>query len=894
MAKGSKPKIPLLANWLVMRFIDDTLLEEFFGDLQEIHQDRILGKDKVYAKLMYWVDALHLILGFSSLRVFGNQPNPTIMLNNYLKVAIRNLSRNKVFSLINILSLAIGMGVCLVIYQYIHFELSYDRFHSNAKNTYRVTQTAIKNGEELSTGVDVTHGLGPAAKEIVPEIENCVRINPDEIGLIVINQENNERYQEDNMWYVDDGFLQMFDFPLKYGDPDQALNEMHNIVITEQIAARYFGDTDPLGKPLKVSGGVLGGNFIVTGVLSSLPLNSHLQFDFLLPMEFLLEKYGPYKEGGGWHWENFVTYITVNGSADLRAVAQKFDRVIAEHIGENLARRNLSLKTGFQPVTDVHLRSGHLSWDYSGNNGDIQNVHFFAIIATFILIIAWVNYINLSTAHAMHRAKEVGIRKSIGAMKKQLIAQFIMESILINVLAAIMAIGIAYFALPLVNKIIGTEISSYVLQSQHFWLWFSAIIMSGSILSGLYPAFVLSSFKPVSVLKSVATNKKMGLNLRRGLLVFQFLISILLISGTYLVYKQITFMKDQHLGMDIEKILVVNGPRVVLESLKREGATLGSKYQAFKDQALNHHSISAVTATSNVPGKGYTWSGNIRKPGDPENVYDYGSGVLVDTDFATTYNMEFVAKTRFPEQIHAGRWIIINEETVKTFGLGTPLEALNEQLIVFNDTLKILAIAKNVHWSSLRDAYSPILYVLDNEYGVYFSLKINLSDIQRTIAHIKSAYHSVFPEDPFYYFFLDDEFNRQYQADLQFGNLFTVFSLLAVFISCLGLFALVSFSAVLRTKEMGIRKVFGANVEDLMLLLSKEYVLLLMIANVLAIQVVIVAGRYWLNNYAYKTGIGAELLLIPGLLLMIISFVTLSYRTFTTARANPTDSLRTE
>lgn len=358
------------------------------------------------------------------------------MLKHYLKIAYRNLLKNKIFSLINILGLAVGMGVCLLIFQYIHFELSYDQFHSNAQNTYRITQTAIRNGEVLGTGVDVTYALGPRGKETIPEIESFVRIRPEDVGLIVINAENDVRYQENKMWYVDSNFLKMFDFPLKYGNRELILDEKHNIVITEQTATKYFGDINPLGKRLRVSGGTLSGEFIVKGVLKTLPKNSHLQFDFLLPMDFLLENFRQYKEEDGWVWENFVTYITVNESVDIKVVGKKYDQLIHTYIGEKLARLDLSLTTGFQPVADVHLKSDNLSGDPASNNGDIQNVRFFAIIAIFILIIAWVNYINLSTARAMLREKEVGVRKSIGALKKQLICQFMAESVMINFIAS--------------------------------------------------------------------------------------------------------------------------------------------------------------------------------------------------------------------------------------------------------------------------------------------------------------------------------------------------------------------------------------------------------------------------------------------------------------------------
>ncbi len=367
--------------------------------------------------------------------------------------------------------------------------------------------------------------------------------------------------------------------------------------------------------------------------------------------------------------------------------------------------------------------------------------------------------------------------------------------------------------------------------------------------------------------------------------------SVLLISGTYLVYQQITFMKNQDLGFDMEKIMVVNGPRVILETQR---PALESLFQTFKTEVLYHHAISAISGTSHIPGKGYMGSTRIRKLGEPETAIKDGYVIFIDNYFINTYDLEFIAKGRLPNEISNYEWLIINEEAIKTFGLGSPEEALSEQLLVFGDTLNILGVVKNMHWSSLKDANLPVLFTLDNYYGAYFYIKMNMHNIQESIAHIKSAYHTVYPDDPFHYFFLDDEFNQQYQSDLQFRNLFTAFSILAIFIACLGLFALVSYSATLRIKEIGIRKVFGAGVGHLMVLLSWEYMILLFIAITLPVPAIFVGGNAWLENYAYKVGIGFNLFLIPGLILIVISLLTVSYRTYASASANPVESLRRE
>lgn len=881
--------IKRLADRLFRWFCHPDYYDEIAGDLEELYQRN--QEERVrFVQWLYFFQVMGLFR-LSLIRAFPQRylTHPA-MFRHYFNISTRVLLKHKFYTAINILGLAVGMGVCLLIYQYIHFELSYDQFHENSENIYRLTQTTIRNGEDLGTGIYTTYGLGPSGKENIPEVEEFVRIRPDDVGLIVINSERNIRHQENHIWYVDSTFLHMFDFPLNYGSNESALDEQHNIVLTEQMAHKYFGDENPLGKTLSISAGTLSGDFIVSGVLEDLPANSHLQFDFLLPMVFLLDNWRMYRGDEGWDWEDFVTYVTLNETAELDAVMEKFDQLVATYTRTELAKSNTKWKIDLQHLTDIHLKSDFPK-DLASNHEDIRNVQFFAIIGLFILLIAWVNYINLSTARSMQRGKEVGVRKSIGALKNQLISQFMIEAALINAIAALFSLCIAYFTLPVLNSIIGVELAFNVLQIPVFWIVFVLNILFGTLLSGLYPAFLLSSFNPLKVLKSVTITPGRGFSLRKGLIAFQFLMSVLLTSGTYLVYQQITFMKSRDLGFDLERILVVNGPRVVLETSKLKSEDLAPKYQTFKNQVLSHHSIASVSGNSSIPGQGYTYNFSIRKLGEPKHTKQAGNLLLVDDYFAETYNLEFLAGGDF-EELTRRDGVILNEEALKILDLGKPSEAIDENLIFLDDTIRVHGVIKNMHWSSLKNAHTPTFFVHDNLYNVYFSIKINTSNIQESIAHIKSAYQEVFPDDPFHYFFLDDAFNQQYQADLQFRNLFSVFSALAIFIACIGLFALVSYSATLRIKEIGIRKVLGAGVGHLMILLSREYLLLLCIA--VAVPVILFGGKVWLENYAYQVGISLDLFLIPGLMLLLISFLTVSYRTYATAKTNPVESLKTE
>jgi putative ABC transport system permease protein len=440
------------------------------------------------------------------------------MIKHYFKVASRNLARNKIFSFINILGLTIGMGVFLLIFQYVYFEMSYDRFHSNAENIYRLTVTS-KSGGDLNSSAYSGFALGPSGKEMIPEIEQFVRIQPQVERMVVSNKQDNLHYQENRSWYVDSNFLQLFDFPLIYGDPRSALINKHSIVISEEIAHKYFGDSNCLGKELQVNEGLLVGNFTVAGVLKELPSNSHLQFDILLPIPFILENEKLYGETSGWEWDNFVTYVAINKNSDPEKVAGKFDQVFATHIGDILTEERVTSEAGLQPLVDIHLKS-EFTRDIAANNGDSQNITFFAIIAILILFMAWANYINLSTVQALGRAKEIGVKKIIGADRKQLISQFLIESFLVNFLAAVFSIGISYLLLPILNRILGQKLSLDVITNLKFLGGFALVIVVGTLLSSLYSAFILSGYKPLNILKSNTIKQRGGLSLRKGLIIF--------------------------------------------------------------------------------------------------------------------------------------------------------------------------------------------------------------------------------------------------------------------------------------------------------------------------------------------------------------------------------------
>lgn len=814
------------------------------------------------------------------------------MLSHYLKVALRNLSRNKVFSIINISGLAVGMAACLLIFQYIHFELSFDNFHENGENIYRLTREDFRGEEIIDNGISLPEKLGPLGLEEIPEVRTMVRIHDSFGDLVFKTKDGSKVFQEANYWYVDSTFFELFNFELKYGNGKTALNDPFNIVITEEVANRYFGDKDPIGKEIVVHGNTLSGTFMVSAVLNSLPNNSHLQFDFLMPMEFLTTHWRLYREENGWGWYNFVTYVELDSYSNLSSVESKFDQIIVDHIGDELAPHEESIKVHLQSLSDIHLKS-RFPDELIHAGGSEKQIQFYALIAVFILIIAWVNYINLSTAQSLRRIKEIGVRKSIGAFKRQLIGQFMVESLVHNLMGAILALYLAQVCLPFFNDFVGYHLAFGLFSSVGFWLIYVSAVLFGSVLAGSYPAFVITGFQSISLLGANKVTSAGNKYFRKGLIAFQFVISILLVSGTYVVHRQTDYMMGQELGVNMEEILVVNGPRVVLE-LDREIQL--TKFETFRNQIIEHHSIDEVSGSSHTPGQKFSWVGEIRKLGTPREDYRNGYVVFTDSHFANTYDLDFVSGGGYESYMTSYEdGLIINEAAVREFDLGSVEQALQEKLIVsIGDTLQILGVVADFHWQSLKDAHYPMVFALHQFDNAVFSVKVNTNDMQETLALVEAVFHENFPHDPFSYHFLDDSFNQQYQADLQFGNLFAVFSALAIFIACLGLFALVSFSATLRVKEIGIRKVLGAKIGHLMMLLSKEYLYLLLIANVLALPVVWYWGRDWLDNYAFKIDMNIDLFVVPGILLLVISVITVSYQTFSTAKANPVDSLRSE
>jgi putative ABC transport system permease protein len=793
------------------------------------------------------------------------------------------------YSFINIAGLAIGVAVCLVILKYVDFELSYDNFHKNADRTYRYTSEYYQNGEMRGRGIMSGYALGPALQTDVPEVKTYVRTHPMYGGAVVSYKKDGgdaAAFHEEKMQWVDSTFFEVFSYSAIQGDLNTALDNPLSIVITQKTARKYFGKEDPLGKILQVSGGWSDGDYEVTAVLKDVPANSHFIFDFLLPVHNLLTS-GQYKEeGSAWGWQNFVTYVQLNDHTDAKAVEEKMPVFVDKYMGERLKANNGKVLIKFQPIREIHLHPG--MGNESSETVSLNTIYFFVIISIFILSIAWINYINLSTARALERAREVGIKKAIGAFRSQLIAQFAFESVLVNLLGVILATIIAIGLLPVLGQIVNKELS-FDFTDHRFWLILAGLFLLGSIVSGAYPAFILSSFKITEVLKGKAEKMTGGFSLRKTLVVFQFAASLILIAGTFAIYRQMMFMKGQGKGMKMEQMLVFNGPRVM------EGKGAKERLLTLKDQLSRIPGVESIATSAAIPGGGSNWGTGMRRDGADRDENKSGNVVWIDPDFIKTYDIPFVAGRDFNREIASDmEAVLINEAALTAFGLGDAEHALQERIILGGDTVAILGVLKNYNWNSLKTDYSPWLFKADTVSRRYFSLLLSGTNMGEIVRRVEQQYKESFPGNPFDYFFLDDFFNTQYKDEQQFASIFSLFAILAIVIACLGLWGLASFTTAQKLKEIGIRKVMGASSASIMSLLSWQFFKLVLISSILAIPLTWYGIHSWLANFAFRIGLQWDLFVVPVVILAILALGTVSLQILKGASINPARILRSE
>lgn len=815
------------------------------------------------------------------------------MFKNYLKIAWRNLFQSKSFTSINIIGLSIGMTCCLIIFQYVAFESSFDEFHTKGDRIYRVLQAWARGSDEMGMGHAYTaQSLAPALKDGMPEIANITRLHSED--AIVTNAAQPDKiFEESTILYADPDFMKMFSFEMLSGNIAKAL-QPGNVIISQAAARKYFGDKNPEGEILQIVG-MIEKSYTVTGVFKDVPPNSHLQFTMLLPMQDLLA--GPdysTEPEGGWSWNNFTTYLEVQPNADVKAVESKMTAVLLKHRGEIFKQQGGNAALHAQPLSDIHLNA-EIFGAGSIVAGNYKTLYFFLVIGLVTLVIALVNYINLATARALNRSREVGVRKVVGANREQLIIQFLYESAFTNISAVVIALALTAALLPSVNNIAETQLEIKQWMDVRFLALLGGTIVAGTLLAGLYPAFVLSSFRPASVLKGRTAYLASHLWLRKGLVVVQFTACIVLIAGTAIVYNQLTYMRNIDLGLDLEKVVAVEGPRFLNEGVDRPAVM-----RTFVNELKKITGVQNVAISSSLPGKGFNWNGAaIRKATDDPAKSLQGVATYIDSTFAQLYGLQLVAGKEFKQLTsnddeEGAPWaVMINETTAKNLGYENVADAVDESLNIGGEPATVVGVYKDFNWSSAHQAQQNVIFGRTSA-GSQVSIKLATENYADVLAKVQSTYSSLFPGNVFSYSFVDEVFDMQYRNDQRFAKLFTIFAGMAIFIACLGLFGLVAFTAQQRTKEIGMRKVLGASVSSIVGLLSKDFLTLVVIGFVLAVPLTIYIMNQWLANFAYRTELSIGIFALSGCVAIVIAIVTVSWQSFRAATANPVKSLRSE
>jgi len=876
------PKWPL---HLMRGILRTEYLEEIEGDMEEIFQDNLHQYSVRKAKRMYTWEMFKLLRP-ALLRNFKSSYTFTsyAMYKNYFLIAWRNLIKKKAYSAINILGLGVGIACCFLIFTFVQSELSYDTYHSKRDRIYRITHgTRVSEDPRNLTkeGPSWVWGnapVGPALKNEFPEIEKVVQFS-GRADILLTNDD--KKYQENGVFFMDSTVFDVFSWDLLQGDPKTALVNPYSIVLTQSTARKYFGNENALGKTLKGSdspGRADAGQYIVTGIMADLPSNSHFKFNAILSLSTFKKSVPQVFET--WDYADFYTYFLVNEKFDEAAFKQKLPDFVKRQRKDPKTKYVIELES----LNDVYLKSD--ADRQPGETGSLSNMYIFSIIGLFILVIAMINFMNLSTARSMERSKEVGIRKSIGAARSSLISQFLGESFVIVSLSMITAVVLVVISLPFMTGLTGKEFEPGLLIH-----WKSIPIIVGAMVliafvAGSYPALVLSGFSPVHVLKGM-TKSTGGVNLRRGLVVFQFSLSILLIAVTIIVYTQMNHLLDKDLGFDKESMLVID---------YNYDEAVNAKSQLLKTRLEENPSIVSAAFSRSVPGSFFpyagteieTKSGEMKMMGQP--IFEVG------IDFIPHFGLELVAGRSYSRDFPAdsSSSLVINEAAAKQYGYKNAEEIIGKKFSQWGRKGVVIGVVKDFNFTSLHQKIEPLTLPFQAYSSRYLSIKVKTGDLTKTIQQVGAVWSEIEPHRPFLYSFLDEDFNRQYKDDFIFRKLFTTFSCLAIAIACLGLLGLATYMAEQRTKEIGIRKVLGADFRTIVLLLSSDFIKLVVIAILIATPVAWYVMNRWLEGFAYRVEISLWIFVLAGFIAFFIVALTISYQSIKSALMNPVTSLRSE
>ncbi|MXZ74331.1 MAG: FtsX-like permease family protein [Gemmatimonadetes bacterium] len=798
------------------------------------------------------------------------------MFQNYLSVALRNLRRHPAYSLINIAGLAIGMATCILILMYIQDELGYDRYHPHAERVYRIVDDIESGGQTVQTAGTPT-GWGPALRRDFPEIELLVRIRGTETAWLV--DLGNTIYYERKVIWAEPELFEMFDMPLVLGDPDTALAEPYSMVISEELAFKYFGAEDPIGKAVNLDN---RWDFMVTGVMENVPTNAHMRPDMLV-------SYTTMNAIRSWDlddWEyhrNLYTYIRLRENVSPDEFEAKLPAFLERHAGDQYREAGISLRPSLQPLVDIHLYSNRESEHEP--NGDIRYVALFMVIAFLILIIACINFINLATARSEMRAREVGVRKVLGANRMQLIRQFLGESVLMAGIAAIVAVILVQLVLPAVNEIAGKQLALPLTD----WMVLAALVLGTTAIglaAGSYPAAYLSGFLPVVVMKGSPESGRKGLGMRQLLVVVQFSMSIFLLVSTAIIYDQLEYIQTKRLGFDKEHVMVVpitgSPQQVNTPVLRRRLSELPG--------------VVGISTTTGVPGMRIMPILEVRPEGMRPEDHLMMATLHVDEHFLDVMGIDVVAGRNFSSDWSTDTTsaYLLNETAVRNLGWGSPIDAIGRQFerISFERAPgRVIGVVEDFHLRTIHEEIEPAV-ITTSPYHIFILIRIEPGGISETIGRIEEVWNDVDSRYPLEYTFLDEDFDALYRTDRQLGEIFAVFAFLAIFVACLGLLGLASFSIQQRTREIGIRKVVGSSVSGIVVLLSKDFMKYVLWANVIAWPLAYFVMSNWLQNYAYNAEIRYAWFVAGGMLALVIAWLTIGAHAVAASRRNPVNALR--
>lgn len=866
---SSKTSPPPLARWLLKRLLRYEYRCAVVGDFEEIYREILEEHDRRHALLWYWRQVFKSTPSFITNSFLWS----AAMFKNYFKIAVRNLLKYKMFSFINISGLAVGMACCIVIFLFVQYELSYDKYHKNAKEIYRITNEQI-GATTVNTTYFSSGWMAPNLINDFPGILDAVRIY---YYRGTINHDN-KRFSE-LFSFVDNSFLDIFTFPLVKGDKKTALLEPNTAVISEEYAQKYFGGDDPIGKVLTLDNKL---DFTITGILKNIPYNSHLRYNLVVSytsLKYIL-KPEDYEKG-----YNIVhTYLLLNKNASPEEIDDKLYDFVVKYKTESYAKIS---QYSLQPLTSIYLNSD-LMIDRA-RTGDIVYSYLLSIIAFLILTIACVNFMNLSTARASLRAKEVGMRKVVGANRGQLIRQLLTESVFLSSIALIFAIVIAQLFLPLFNSLADKHLSLDFGKNQQLYVSMAVLVVTVGIFSGSYPGVFLASFNPVDTLKGGQKRSELtGVFIRKGLVIFQYTLSLVMIIGTFVILSQLDYISNKNLGFNKENVI-----NITIQKSK----SFSPRFEAFRNELLQNPNIIDVIPSGTTPGQYEGYPVSVQPEGFSKDEQFKFTRLEVSESFYDFYGIEIVAGRSFSPDIStdAMESVMLNETAVKKIGWDDPLgKEINVDFMGTGG--KVIGIVKDFNAGSLHKGIEPTVFQINLfKLYIYVSVRIRPEDVQGTIAFLENKWNEYSPDTIFRYSFLNDVIAAQYEKEKKEIKIVAFSSILAIILASLGLFGLASFTAERRTKEIGIRRALGATVPGIVMLLSKDFAKLVLAANVIAWPVAyLIMDRWWLQNFAYKVNIGWWVFVLAGILTLAIALITISYQSIKAATANPIDSLRFE